>query len=76
LTGSVTLPEAEIQESGWQQTSPGVYEANWTAQKAGPSLTAKLELEGWRKETAPFAIVAGTPVQSESSLQTDKVLYT
>ncbi|WP_264779505.1 hypothetical protein [Escherichia fergusonii] len=76
LRDSVTLPEAGLQERGWQQTPSGEYEANWTAQKAGTSLTASLELEGWRKETAPFAIVAGTPVQSESSLQTDKESYT
>ena len=76
LRDSVTLPEAGLQERGWQQTPSGEYEANWTAQKAGTLLTASLELEGWRKETAPFAIVAGTPVQSESSLQTDKESYT
>ena len=76
LRDSVTLPEAGLQERGWQQTPSGEYAANWTAQKAGTLLTASLELEGWRKETAPFAIVAGTPVQSESSLQTDKESYT
>ena len=64
-------------DSTWKDNSDGTYSATYTAGMAGDNLKATVKLADWTgsAESEAYAITAGTPVQSQSAISTDKTRY-
>ncbi|MCU6162193.1 Ig-like domain-containing protein, partial [Enterobacter bugandensis] len=76
-SGSVTVPNAVLKSGSWTDNNDGTYVATYTANAAGTGLKATLQLSSWASSNVSpqYSIVAGPPVQANSSIITDLSAY-
>ncbi|HGM5420609.1 TPA: inverse autotransporter beta domain-containing protein, partial [Serratia liquefaciens] len=74
--GVVVVGQGELKADGWKETStPGTYQAMYTAMAVGTGLKATLTLNGSAKSSIAYDIVTGDAVASTSTIALEQESY-